>query len=280
MNKRLQKNGNEEFFENIVWSIGVMVLMFLLCVNVIFSTYITQNANEIPVISRKVIEGILLIIFSFAIFYHAIKWLDNISAEKLFVFFSVIYTLFAIYLIFNVEAQIRSDAKSVYEGAMYMMQGDYSALKEAGYFFYYPHQLGLAAYNSLMIRVSPNIRIHFCLNYCMLMLINFIMWKSAELMFAEKEMSIKLTIVLMFLFYPALFFVLFLYGHIPGLLCIILAIYLFIKKEKRIGKYNDVAIVLILICACTIRNNYMIAAIAIAICYILYSIREKIGIRL
>lgn len=272
MNK---KNNSSNFIENIALTIGITVLIFLLFISVIFSTYIMLDLHEVPIISKKVIPAIFSIIFGIIVFYYFVKYLNKISDRTLFAICTVIYTLFAIYLIFNVEAQIRGDAQGVYKGAICLMQNDYSVLNEGGYFFYYPHQLGLALYTSVINLFSTNLRVHFIVNYFMLMLAYFVTWKCAKLMFEKEKIVVNLTIIIMFLFYPPLFFTLFIYGHIPGCLCIMLAIYLFIKREKNIGKHNEFAIVLLIICACTIRNNYMIAAIAIAILYIFDAIRKK-----
>ena len=49
------------YLENAVIFIGLLLLMLLLGVNVIFSTYITQNAGEIPVIVRSFFPALLLL---------------------------------------------------------------------------------------------------------------------------------------------------------------------------------------------------------------------------
>ena len=275
MNLRFLKIKKFNYLENAVIFIGLLLLMLLLGVNVIFSTYITQNSGEIPVIVRSFFPALLLLTLAAILFYYLFKYVQRMKANALFIIGFIVDTVLVIYLIFNVEPQIRADAYSVYEGAIQMMAGDYSALKEGGYFFYYPHQLGLAMYNSVVNLISPDITVHFFVNYGMLLLLYWITWKCAVLMFEGEDKTVKMTIVLMFLFYPALFFVLFLYGHIPGCVCIMGAVTLFIRKEREVGKYNDLGIIILLILACTIRNNYMVAAITIAILYILYAIRKS-----
>ena len=275
MNLRFLKIKKFNYLENAVIFIGLLLLMLLLGVNVIFSTYITQNAGEIPVIVRSFFPALILLTLAAILFYYLFKYVQRMKANALFIIGFIVDTVLVIYLIFNVEPQIRADAYSVYEGAIQMMAGDYSALKEGGYFFYYPHQLGLAMYNSVVNLISPDITVHFFVNYGMLLLLYWITWKCAVLMFEGEDKTVKMTIVLMFLFYPALFFVLFLYGHIPGCVCIMGAVTLFIRKEREVGKYNDLGIIILLILACTIRNNYMVAAITIAILYILYAIRKS-----
>ena len=58
------------------------------------------------------------------------------------------------------------------------------------------------------------------------------------------------------------------------------ALTFFIKKERGLGKCNDIGIIVLLTLACAIRNNYMIAAITIAILYVLYAIRKLKAIQI
>ena len=280
MSLKFPKIKKFNYLENTMVLIGLLLLMLLLVSNLVFSTYITQNAGEIPVITESIFQASVLLAAAVILFYFLFKCLPKITDKNLFIIGFVVYTVLATYLIFNVEPQIRADAYSVYEGAAQMAEGDYGALKDGGYFFYYPHQLGLAMYNSVINLISSNITVHFFVNYGMLMLLYLLTWKCTVLMFDGEEQSIKLTIILMFLFFPALFFVLFLYGHIPGCVCVMGALTFFIKKERGLGKCNDIGIIVLLTLACAIRNNYMIAVITIAILYVLCAIRKLKAIQI
>lgn len=261
--------------ENVILFVGILLIIFLLGINIIFNTHITLDLKEIPIISRKITQAVFLIVLGTIIIGYSTKKVRKVNDRTLFSSCALIYTILFLYMVFNVTPEIRADANAVYEGAICMIKGDYSALEKGGYFFLYPHQLGLAAYNSLIDLISQNITVHFFINYCIVMLIYVLIWKSTKLLFSGKEVVIKLTIIIMFMFYPALFFVLFLYGHFPGCLFVAGSLYLFLRKEKGIGKYNDIGVIVLLICSCTIRNNYAIAAITIAIMYVLQSIRKN-----
>ena len=132
MNLKFTKIKKFNYLENAMVLIGLLLLMLLLVSNLVFSTYITQNAGEIPVITESIFQALVLLVAAVIIFYFLFKCLPKITDKKLFIIGFVVYTVLATYLIFNVEPQIRADAYSVYEGAAQMAEGDYGALKDGG----------------------------------------------------------------------------------------------------------------------------------------------------
>ena len=79
----------------------------------------------------------------------------------------------------------------------------------------------------------------------------------------------KYTILLTFLFLPQLFFVLFVYGTIPGLFFCLLSLFAFIKLDQKGNLLYALLGTSSISLACLLRNNYIIFAIMlIGVCFL------------
>lgn len=203
------------------------------------------------------------------------KIIRKLSSKKLFIAFSAVYICIGVIFICGLGADLRADARSVLRAAELFSADNFGMMSKGQYLSWYPHQLGLLTYERIIRLFSHNTKIFFCMNFLFVMLINFTTWKISSLLFPEKKLTQNLTIILSFLFFPQLFFISFVYGTIPGFAMLLLASYfqlLFFKTDKKIYL---LPLVLFAALSCVFKSNYLIGIIALAIVFVLESIKKK-----
>ena len=171
------------------------------------------------------------------------------------------------------DAVIRADAALVFENAKEFNIGNYLSLERGGYFNIYPHQLGLLTYERILQCFSENIYFFFLFQLFLILFNSWLVWKTTELIEGSNSVISKYVILFSFLFFPELFYILFIYGQIPGLSCIILSLYFLVKYETKGNGMNLCFVILFCSCACILRNNYLIGAIAVCIIFLLHFLR-------
>ena len=253
-------------------SLVLFLLLNYLCIR--YQVFITLIGEAVVVFNN----GLLFLLLFFTIIFFIIKYgskIDFISEKQLFIALVLIYIIIGIYFIVSADTSLRDDAWLVYNDVLSFKSGNFESLLPGNHLSYFPHQLGLITYESLLLLFSVNTRILFFANLVWVILINFIMSKITKLLIPEDSRAVKYTIILSFLFIPQFFFILFAYGTVPGFLCFLTSVYfmlLYLVKKKRYGLLLNI---LFITFACLLRQNYLIGAIAIMLIYVLNALREK-----
>ena len=200
--------------------------------------------------------------------------LEKINQRKLFCILSAIYTGIALYLVLNVEPTLRADAGAVHTAAQQIRGGNYIAFQKGGYLYQYPNQLGLTLFESILALFSQNPQWNMAVNFLLVLGINDTAFRISQELFQNRAISL-LTLLCSFAFLPQLFFILFVYGTVPGLFCMISAFYhtLRFTREKKVK--NLIALILFCAGAVVLKSNYAIGIIAIAIYLVLHMLKEK-----
>ena len=253
-------------------SLTLIALLSYLCLR--YRAFITLTSEAFVLFNNNIIFIILLIAIIFLIVKSG-SLINYIPAKKLFIFLTFVYITVGIYFIFNADNLLRDDARYVYDAAISINNGDYKALLEGQYFFYLPHQLGLLTYDRILLLVNESSRTLFTANLVWVILINLILAKIYKLLFPEDSNGLKYTIILSFAFLPQFLFILFAYGTIPGFFFFIASVYFMLLYLIKNKSYALPLNILFLLCACLIRLNYLIGAIATIIIYTLNMLKEK-----
>lgn len=271
---RIALNKLSLFSEKIIILLSALILILFSIFCFCGKAFMGMNENEVSIWEKNSVYFMVVLIICILTLLFFCRILESIHSEKLFLIFSVGYVIFGLYLIFNVDAVIRADTKSVFEIAKEFNTGNYLSLEKGGYLFIYPHQLGLLTYERILQHFSENVSFFYLFQLFLVLLNNCLVWKTTELIEGSNSITSKWVILFSFLFFPELFYILFIYGQIPGLCCIIFALYFFTKYETEGGRKNLCFLVLFFSCACILRNNYMIGAIAICIILLLKSLKH------
>ena len=211
--------------------------------------------------------------------------LERIPAVWLYVAGAVLYGIAAAYLITHVPPVLKDDPYMIRYHAEKFLHGDYIGLTDGYYLGFFPYQLGMLSYETALMRFSGSLRLLFAANAVFVLLIDLLQWRIAALMFSgadadRRSLAEKYTILLSYAFLPMLFFILFVYGFLPGY-CLFLAAGYFLLRlsaqgTKRIRAFLDgVLVVLFLSAALIIKPNYIIGIIAVCLVAVLHALREK-----
>lgn len=213
--------------------------------------------------------GILIVLFLLKPLFR------KITPWKLFLCFSLLYIAAGFYLIGHVYAPFRGDSHLVHYAALELWYGNLDSFGQGGYLYFYPHQLGLLTFERIILRLSTNQEIFFYLNLISTLINQFVLWKITEILYGKDRLVCNYTLLLSFLFLPQFFHILFVYGLVYGFTCLLIALWFWLMHFGGKGRFYWVGGILFLMGACLLRNNYMIAAIAIAILLIMDCLQKK-----
>ena len=255
-----------------------LVLTGVICLlNIFYISEVASTGYEYVMISSHFLRSVLMlaIVGSMVVIVCGFRQkLESLDEKKLFRLLSSIYTILALYLIFNVDNVIRADAKMVFNTALDVKNGIYDAFQPGQYIYRYPHQLGLMLYERILSEFSENPLFLFFVNFLLVLGIQYLSWKISAELFRDKITNI-LTMLLSFAFLPQFFFILFAYGLIPGFFFLMLGFYetLIYVRTKHIQ--NLAVMILSVGIAVLLKQNFLVGGIAIAIYLFLRFLRTK-----
>lgn len=254
------------FLSKCLQIISAVVVGTIFILNFLYNSSVRYDVTERVLIEPHFVKSILFIIFAVIIFpvFPFKEKLKKTNEKHLFLAFTAVFTLMAIYLICNVDHFIRDDAFETTNAAKQFLRGDKTVFAKGSYLYVYPHQIGLVLYKALLHSFFESNAISFSTNFLLVLGINFFTYKISDFLFADRFTN-NLTILLSFLFLPQFFFILFSYGTIPGLFFTILSIYYTLRFSKNL-RYRDLIPTIISgAIAVILRKNFLICIIAIAI---------------
>lgn len=268
----------DNIFVNILKIMGLIAVGVLFVMNILLHSEISADAMEHSVIGIQSIGTILAFAVFALLMLFVGKFLDKITAKKLFLICSLIYVVAGLFIIFSTEVSIRADQLSLFKIAQALNAGDYSVFNiesymtpgdTVGYITHSPHQMGYITYERLLLAIEPTGRIIFVANLLWIILTNYFIWKITDIAFGKNETVNKYAILLTYLFLPQLFFIMYAYGQVPGMLCAVISLYGLLKYFDTEKIKYLVATVVFTAVSDLLRNNYMIFTIAIiAICFL------------
>lgn len=182
---------------------------------------------------------------------------------------------FGLVLVFCASTILREDASYIYACASTIRNGSYFSLMPGGYLFLYPHQLGFVTYERLLMLVSSDTRFLFGVNLALVLGIELLLRRSAALLAGERRALLNYAVILSFLFFPQIFFILFLYGLIPGFFFMCLALFFLVKYLKTERLVWLIPSFLSMALACVLRNNFLIAAVVMLLALLLEALRRR-----
>lgn len=254
--------------------LSVIILAVILTANLIYTTRISYDLDEIVTYHRTYWYLIPLAVLSVVLLYGS-GLLDRLSAGRLYGLLSVVYIAAACFIIFSYTDHIRADAYMCWDIAERLLNGNYKTLQEGGYINHFPYQLGLVAYEMFLRLFTDNERVMYVASLVQVLVINWFGYLIADRLFHNPFVS-KLTLVLEFGFLPQFFLIHFGYGTIPGMCCLVASFYHFIcLYQGDTRRYHAVLAVLFILLASILKMNYCIGAAAMAIMLILKLLTEQ-----
>lgn len=215
----------------------------------------------------------------FAVFLLALALLQRagarMPAQALYAAIFVYPLAFGVWWVLAVRETPVDDAAHVLAAAQGFIAGDYSALQPAGYIGMIPYQLGLAAYEELVLRLAgPQNHLALqLLNALYTALTYTLVLKMTALLFPGDDDTLLTAFLLLATFLPPLFYATFVYGNVPGLLCALLAVYFTLKILRSVGNmvFNLVFILFFSILAVLFKSNSIIFVIAMVLVLLVHA---------
>ncbi len=250
-------------------------LVFLSIIVVMFQSYITMDILEKSTIGEHGWEFYLLLIVALIAVFAFYSISKYIPERVLFIILALAYILGGVYMITHIQMTLRYDSGICYWNALNYIEGNFVNLQVGEYFYKNPHQLGLVLYNTILVFFNDKENFVYYINLIWIVLGNFFLWRTSALVSEDEPIIRKMTILFSFLFLPQFFYLFYAYGQVPGLGCLMIAVYCVvhtIQKKSKVPMF--VAFVFIGI-ACLVRMNYAIAGIALVIVCLLYAFKNK-----
>lgn len=265
--------------ENTLWCIATFILLSIFALNVFYHTTISYDAAEKITIHGFGAAGILILLLVgllVLLLQRFSESLKHLNQHWLFLLFSLVYCAFAAYLIANSNTALRADAGTVYHIAQEFRQGNYDTFAQGGYMSVYPHQLGLMMFDLLISFLALTPVLNFSVNLLMVLGINFFCWKISKELSGDRMVHF-LTLLLSFAFFPQLFFIMFVYGQIPGLFFLCMGFYFTLRFARTSSWASCLGVLLCISMAVLLRKNNLIGGIAITLYLLLLWIDRKNG---
>lgn len=191
--------------------------------------------------------------------------LSRLRPEAMYALCAGVYVLMAAYWMGHVnQDRLISDAEAIYYSAKELREGIFDRLKAGGYIARYPHQLGLAAAISALMSFGESPAFLRWVNLALVLLTNYAVLRAAMTLPGASRATGNLAVLFAFLMVPQLLHIVFIYGNIPGLcLMLLAALALFTWLRGKSGAYAALAVVLVSF-GYLVRNNILIACVAMA----------------
>lgn len=263
------------FLEGCIKYIAILPLLLIFILTLLYQNHITFDILETSTITPNGLKFFLLLPVGLVLFYGIWQLLKWIPDWVLFLVLTLAYLVGGIYLITHIQMNLRYDSGICYWNALNFVQGDFTNLDFGEYFYINPHQLGLVSYNCLMVLISDDPNLVYYVNLLWILLGNFFLWRSAALLYPENPRIPKLVILLSFGFLPQFFYLFYAYGQVPGLGCLLIALYLTIRTIKKDSKWTFFLSLLFIAAACLLRQNFLIGGIALILIYLLYALKKQ-----
>lgn len=257
------------FCETAIKYLALLPLIFVFVSTVLCQNTITFDVFETSKIVPNGIKFMCILVLCVPVLYVGYRILKYLPEAVLFGILSLSYMIAGIYICMHMETVLRYDSGVCYWNALNFVEGNYTNLQYGEYFYKWPHQLGLVTYNCIWAAISDDVNLIYISNLVWIVLTNFFIWFIMCVLYEDRPILRKMTILLSFCFLPQFFYAIFAYGQVPGLCFLAGAIYfsiLFLKKNK----YRYILpCVLFLAIACILGMNYAIGGVALAIILLL-----------
>lgn len=251
----------KKIFDSTYMFFSCVIIAILTFIVFKYRNFIILDSQEASIINKNGIKFFLAFLAIYIFLAYLKKILNHISERTLTILFLVFYFLFGLYLIFNVDGILRYDQLYVYESALAMNKGNYSSLMIDGYIGKYIHQLGIVTLERLLLFISTDIHFLYFVNLISVCITDLCLIKICN-KFIKKALSRKYAIVFIFLFIQQLFYILFVYNVVIGLMFLTISLYYFLRYLETNKKTDFIIFNILLVIACILRSNFLIAMIS------------------
>lgn len=218
---------------------------------------------------NTILNILFLIMFSIVILFLA-KYIKNKISIERFVLLIMIYAFLASMLFAILRRDfVQFDPFNVIDQASNFLRNNYSGLdKGNNYLYIYSHQITTVfLFQTIFSLFGKATFILYIVQSLAISAIIYMLYKIVDILIADIEVK-YITVILSALSFPLIFYVAFIYGTLPGMFLVLLAIYNFIQYTKLKQWYLLVIVIFSLnIAILFIGNNiiYFLSILAVVI---------------
>ena len=252
----------------------------LLMISALTKTAVANNMSE----QKMIVEGekILLVIISLLIFYalgyFLLQAMSGWRVESFFAFVLIFHAVLGTLLVFFGRSGPAADSASVYEMALKLTEKDLSFIGNPdSYLSFYPQQIGLTVFLAAILKVLKFLPFENSLHHLLKLVyvaLNCVTITFGYLSVKEIWRSKKVSAAFLYLSLfnlPFIMYSSFIYGEIPSLAAMSVAVYFLCRFEKKHGipAINITFSVVFMALSVFVRKNSLIFMIAAVIVLIL-----------
>ena len=211
----------------------------------------------------------------------AVRLVEKIPPKMLFALAVIVYLAVGMFIICNIPEAIRSDQKDVFKAALEISRGDYTRFNVGYELFKHVHNVGIATFYSLIVRINESTKFSFGANLLLIAAANWFIYKLSDRLFGENT-TVNYTIIFSFAFIQQLLYLVFIYGNVPGFAFVVAMVYFLAKMDESITENNTTKTIIFAVlavvassCAILLRRNYLIAVVAAVIIIFLRFLKDK-----
>lgn len=277
--------------KSVIVTLGFATLMLLVFTTLLRREFIAAY-SEWPYVHKNSFRFILCSFVGIIMIIMGRKTLKNVDPRRIFLILAGAFLIAGLFLVINMPTRLNeADQLFTFKAANQMNHGNFISLQLdkfhpsvlpfeknlGGYLAIYPFQLGYVTYLRLLECLSTNIRFFYLLNVLLFILINYLLYRIVKLVTDNNWLVLNWTLILSFAFLPELFFILFIYGNIPGLCSCLAAVYFGLKliMSDSHSRLTWLWCVLFFALAYQLKSNYQIAVLALGIIFILHAVKYR-----
>lgn len=204
------------------------------------------------------------------------KYIKKILTDKTLIWGTIVYAVLLLLFVVTVRMEPRADQRIVLQIADQVAKGDFSAWQKSAYCDMYPNQYGLIVIMAALTKFlgTYNWLAYQCLNVLFIILAAWGVRKSVSLVF-ENEAVASISYAISLLYLPLASYVTFVYGTLPGLACVSVGMYCLLLGWQKDRLLPCGIGALLVVAAGILKNNYLIAIIAVGIVGLFLFIQHK-----
>ncbi len=221
----------------------------------------------------KFVGGFVLLVIGMALALRIWKRICNhwgllfITRRRVAITFLIITGAFLLWYIISTQIIPVGDQRMICDAASALKSYDTYLFSKGNYFDYYPFQARVSVFLWMFFNVFGDnnyVAVQLLNGVCLLGIFFLLglIWKEADL---SRQDEGDEAIICSCLFVPALLYVTYIYGNLPGLLCMLAAVYELIKYRKNHGTRELVAIIVFNALGIGLKSTYMIIMVAIIV---------------
>jgi hypothetical protein len=277
----------------VIKGIFVAVIGYLYLLSIYSTSYVTTSYNESQEYVYYVRDNTLLQVLVLVITVAAAVVLcqcrgryEKRPAAKaggaaVFLLRFIILAVLLVLLFGWIRATVISpgaDQHDVYFAAKSLVWGDYTQLQKGGYIYIYPNQKGLMLLEAVIYAAvgDRTVKVMMALNAASVVIL-YVLFQKITVLLCGKQKSLVpyVSFLAVVLWLPLSFYVDFVYGNLIGLMLSVLGFWLFLHYLKGYRFWYAAGGAFCLAAAVQIKNNYLIALLAVIVLLLLEAVRAR-----